>query len=262
MFTKGSRYRKLSEVTAPDARGRVLRSIALRPLRKTTGVLLHTLQEGERLDQLAERYFGQPRKWWQICDANPEFLSPLALLGQEPISAASFALAAAPLGNLPSELAGELENDTPSDLLHQACIDLGVVLSESATITREDQRGRWRIADEPAGSYLVADVGDGLAVYPEQFPWAALLALLEATVGVEQIAVTDDLQTEVEPWDAALVAVDRHIRSVRVTFNRMNVSAEQLAEAMSTQIPGLVAGRPEQISRVGKQIAIPSDLPV
>ncbi|MBP1468096.1 hypothetical protein EYB53_020450 [Candidatus Chloroploca sp. M-50] len=262
MFTKGSRYRKLPEVTASDARGRVLRSIALRPLPRTEGALLHTVRQGERHDLLANRYFRQPRKWWQICDANPEFLSPLALLGQEPISVATFALAAAPLGSLPSELAGELEHDTPSELLRQACIDLGVVLSESATLTRHDQRGRWWIADEPAGSYLVADVSDGLDVYLEQFPWAALLALLEATVGVEQIMVTDELQTEVESWDAALIAIDRHIRSVQVTFNRMNVTAEQLAEAMNTQIPGLVAGRPEQISRVGKQIAIPSDLPV
>jgi nucleoid-associated protein YgaU len=30
----------------------------------------HTITRGERLDQLAGRYFGDPQLYWRICDAN------------------------------------------------------------------------------------------------------------------------------------------------------------------------------------------------
>jgi hypothetical protein len=30
----------------------------------------HTLVQGERLDQLAARYFGDPELFWRLCDAN------------------------------------------------------------------------------------------------------------------------------------------------------------------------------------------------
>ncbi|MGI5400826.1 LysM peptidoglycan-binding domain-containing protein [Streptomyces sp. CA-135486] len=31
----------------------------------------HTVNSGERLDHLGQRYFGDPGQWWQIADANP-----------------------------------------------------------------------------------------------------------------------------------------------------------------------------------------------
>ncbi|MCC5031709.1 LysM peptidoglycan-binding domain-containing protein [Streptomyces sp. WAC 00631] len=31
----------------------------------------HTVSAGERPDQLAQRYFGDPGQWWRIADANP-----------------------------------------------------------------------------------------------------------------------------------------------------------------------------------------------
>ncbi|MEV7084831.1 hypothetical protein AB0O07_02815 [Streptomyces sp. NPDC093085] len=32
---------------------------------------VHTVSSGERVDQLGQRYFGDPGQWWQIADANP-----------------------------------------------------------------------------------------------------------------------------------------------------------------------------------------------
>jgi len=90
MFSKISRYRKLPDVTAPDAQGRVLAAKDLRLLPDTTGTFRHTVNAGDRLDQLAYKYYGQPLQWWNICDANPEFLSPLATVGQEPVVATLF----------------------------------------------------------------------------------------------------------------------------------------------------------------------------
>ena len=38
------------------------------------GVIEHTLAGGERLDMLAYHYYGDPRRWWRILDANPQLL--------------------------------------------------------------------------------------------------------------------------------------------------------------------------------------------
>lgn len=84
MFSKISRYRGLPAVAVPDAQGRVLASSSLRLLPAATGVFQHAVEEFDRLDHLAYKYYDQPRDWWRIADANPGFLSPLALLGHEP----------------------------------------------------------------------------------------------------------------------------------------------------------------------------------
>jgi hypothetical protein len=92
MFSKISRYRKLADVVMTDAKGRKLASKSLRLLPEVSGTFLHTVTEGDRLDHLAYKYYKQPRKWWRICDANPEFMSPQALLGKEPIVTTRFPL--------------------------------------------------------------------------------------------------------------------------------------------------------------------------
>ena len=84
MFSKLSRYRKLPEEVAVDVRGRRLRSKALRPAPPAEARFVHRLEEGERLDHLAYKYYHQPREWWRICDANPEPLSPWDLVEAGP----------------------------------------------------------------------------------------------------------------------------------------------------------------------------------
>jgi hypothetical protein len=85
MFSKISRYYKLPEVVTIDASGRFIESKSIRQLPLVSGTFEHTIEAIDRLDHLAFKYYKQPRKWWRICDANPAFLSPLALLGQEPV---------------------------------------------------------------------------------------------------------------------------------------------------------------------------------
>lgn len=92
MFSKISRYRKLPDVVTADAQGRRLESKSLRLLPEVTGIFLHTVEEVNRLDSLAYQYYKQPRKWWRICDANPSFPLPQALLGKEPIVTTQFPL--------------------------------------------------------------------------------------------------------------------------------------------------------------------------
>jgi hypothetical protein len=93
VFSRISRYRKLPDeaVAGPDGRTSEARSLRLLPA--VSGTLLHTVSETDRLDHLASRYYREPRNWWRICDANGEFLSPRALLGQEPVVTDRFPLA-------------------------------------------------------------------------------------------------------------------------------------------------------------------------
>jgi hypothetical protein len=85
VFSKISRYRKLPDVVTVDAVGRALASKSLRLLPRIEGRFLHTVEEGDRLDNLAFKYYDQPRDWWRIMDANPAFLSPDALLGTDSV---------------------------------------------------------------------------------------------------------------------------------------------------------------------------------
>ncbi len=84
MFSKKSRYLRLPDMVAIDDRGtsRTVKSVRL--LADVTGTFLHTVEEVDRLDHLAYKYYRRPARWWRICDANPEFMSPQAMLGKEP----------------------------------------------------------------------------------------------------------------------------------------------------------------------------------
>ncbi len=86
MFSKTSRYWAVPDITVPDSLGRVLPAKDIRLLPTVTGTFQHLVSQGDRLDQLAYTYYGQPLDWWHISDANPAILSPLALLGDEPVT--------------------------------------------------------------------------------------------------------------------------------------------------------------------------------
>jgi hypothetical protein len=80
-----SRYRAVPEVLAPDPQGRVLPGKDFRRLPDTTGTYRHVVREGDRIDQLASTYYNLPLIWWNVCDANPDFLSPFDLLAADPV---------------------------------------------------------------------------------------------------------------------------------------------------------------------------------
>jgi hypothetical protein len=101
MFFKLSRYRKLSDEVTVDVSGRRLESKSLRLLPQVTGTFLHTIEDGDRLDHLAYKYYTQPRKWWRICDANPDFMSPQELLGKVPVVTERFPLTFSGAGGAP-----------------------------------------------------------------------------------------------------------------------------------------------------------------
>jgi len=90
VFSKLSRYRRVPDIAVVDARGRVVAAKDFRPLPEVTGTFTHTVDAGDRLDQLASGYYGQPLQYWHICDANPQILSPFDLLDHETLTTSRF----------------------------------------------------------------------------------------------------------------------------------------------------------------------------
>lgn len=80
MIFQGSRYATTKLIAALDSRGQTARALELRRIPSTPGVVEHVVVEGDRLDQLAQRFYGDPLQSWLILDANPEELDPFLLL--------------------------------------------------------------------------------------------------------------------------------------------------------------------------------------
>lgn len=188
MFVKGSRYRKVVDDVTTDVKGRTLPAKSFRAPPQVQGTFLHTVTQGDRLDQLAYQYYQEPRKWWRICDANPAFLSPQALLGQATLVTARFPVS-------------------------------------------------WA----------------GLAP-----PWGLLLQALRSQVGVEDVMLEEG-----EPGGNAT-----NEQTLRVIFNRVNISVEEISAAIMAALAGLPndlkpcepqVTSPEIVGQVGKPIVIPPD---
>lgn len=82
MFFKGSRYKDIPDYSVIDASGKTSTVKSLRWIPETSGTFMHTVKEGDRMDLLAYKYYGDPKRWWLICDANPEAFLPTDLLKQ------------------------------------------------------------------------------------------------------------------------------------------------------------------------------------
>jgi len=71
MFFKGSRYERVKDYVALDARGNRNRVKRIKRMpQQPKKALTHIVWEGDRLDLLAYTYYGDPTKFWLICDAN------------------------------------------------------------------------------------------------------------------------------------------------------------------------------------------------
>jgi hypothetical protein len=72
-FPPSSRYSGLDTVTLETPHGRTIlyvrRRFVPQPERFAT-FGQHTVTEGERLDNIAAQYLGDPEQYWRLCDAN------------------------------------------------------------------------------------------------------------------------------------------------------------------------------------------------
>lgn len=80
MFDPTSRYAKLDQatltVTDSDGLPREIRYVRRRfipPAAGMTTLLVYTVMQGDRLDNITARYLGDPTQFWRVCDANDVF---------------------------------------------------------------------------------------------------------------------------------------------------------------------------------------------
>jgi predicted NBD/HSP70 family sugar kinase len=80
VFEATSRYSKLEQIMIttvdPDGAARTVTCVRRRFLPGTAGqttLVEHLVVDGERLDNLAARYLGDPTQFWRVCDANEVF---------------------------------------------------------------------------------------------------------------------------------------------------------------------------------------------
>ena len=72
-FAPTSRYHGIDTLTLEGPDGALvvyLRRRFVPPPERFSLQQLHTVVAGDRLDQLAARYLGDPEQFWQLCDAN------------------------------------------------------------------------------------------------------------------------------------------------------------------------------------------------
>ena len=73
LFPINSRYLGIETATMVTAEGKMivyLRRRLVPPAERFALLQEHTVTEGERLDNLAAHYLGDPEQFWRICDAN------------------------------------------------------------------------------------------------------------------------------------------------------------------------------------------------
>lgn len=73
MISRNSRYSRDGAYPSRDpvrANDQPILGLALHETGELTSRREHRVAVGERLDQLAQRYYGDPLKFWLICDAN------------------------------------------------------------------------------------------------------------------------------------------------------------------------------------------------
>lgn len=84
LFPPNSRYHPTETATLETADGRTIVYLKRRFVPPSSSFSLlqkHTVVEGDRLDNIAARYFNDPLLFWRLCDAN-DAMRPRGLLAE------------------------------------------------------------------------------------------------------------------------------------------------------------------------------------
>lgn len=74
------RYSATAAFTWADPASAPFRGLMPRRVRRHVGFVEYTLKPGDRLDALAQDFYGDGRFWWVIAEANPDVLLPADLV--------------------------------------------------------------------------------------------------------------------------------------------------------------------------------------
>jgi len=264
MFSKGSRYRNLSESVFLTANGERAIGKHLRLIRLPESVVLHTVAGGDRLDLLAYKYYGDTTKWWQISDANPDRPFPTDLLDTGPIVEELFALTHAGFEvryanlitalkniatvtndrisyfdlqeNSNSSVAFEFLEPVAPSFLEDTVLVIFPPADRPLVLTAIQSHGFHRLSSfsflqgvNLAEAFTIDDVA-------AKQSWNELVAALRETPGV--------LQVDSIPLETTL----------SISYNRSMLDPESLASLIKTK--GFIFER-TQFDRVGRKIHVP-----
>jgi nucleoid-associated protein YgaU len=81
MFDPGSRYANVPDAVHVGADGVAVPYKLLRPIPAAPTLFEHVVAQGDRLDLLAFRLYGDPEQFWRLCDAN-RALDPADLVAE------------------------------------------------------------------------------------------------------------------------------------------------------------------------------------
>jgi nucleoid-associated protein YgaU len=70
MFFKGSRYEFVATAFHTDASGHAIQYKCIRYIAPAPASATYIVQQGDRLDNLAQKYYRDSERFWRICDAN------------------------------------------------------------------------------------------------------------------------------------------------------------------------------------------------
>jgi hypothetical protein len=263
MFYRNSRYFNLTELSAPDARGRAANSKALRRLPVVDGRFRHIVDGTDRLDNLAYKYYKKTSLWWHFCDANPEFQSPRALIGKDEYITVELNISwqgleppwyevrnrLLPEPGIEKVLLGNHDRHVPEQQVTDGSFLFA--MSDSLLADIESSQLSQQLAPTLDTALQAGGVIVGSAVRLQQ-------------VGNEQWRLIDQQSkaaynlyrqtTDINVFEA----IPEYSWSLRLVYNRQNIDLEtimQMIEQLHT--PGYSLTLPTEILRVGKPIVIP-----
>lgn len=79
MIVHGSRYQTQPVVMMKHEDGRTHATVLRGVPAVTNQYTYYQIKEGDRLDNLANAFYGRPDLWWKLADANPEMFYPEVL---------------------------------------------------------------------------------------------------------------------------------------------------------------------------------------
>jgi hypothetical protein len=74
MFDDKSRYKNLQPYEVTDSRGRRITVVPVPPSPNQDPLGRHLVQQGQRLDHLAQKYLEDAAGYWRICEINEVLL--------------------------------------------------------------------------------------------------------------------------------------------------------------------------------------------
>lgn len=255
MFSKISRYRTLPDFVMVDAESRSLESKGLRLLPEVSGEFLHTVEDVDRLDHLAYKFYKQPRKWWRICDANPDFMAPQAMLDKDPVKTVRFYLDIGDKGADPPwhDLVVRLLKETG---VEDARLIENINLLTDYFFRIDDQFLLNLQADGVPDDVLTAleSIKDQLFTGREKF--VGVLESLDENEGVEEFILPITNRARLTR-DGEIVTfhIQSFDHSIIVGYNQINTNVEAVSNVITDA--GFNIERSEEIGQIGKNIIIP-----